>query len=483
MKGKKCFGLLFLLAIIFGLSLSVSSDVSALKYAYSSIPLYLDIYTNYPDNNGSDGWYLPMGSRFGLTFDASSGSHSLGDEYNSDFDRFYLCNDMTSQLANNHLFQTYHVSSRSQWSILSNQTFHIASYNAFNICPNYLPSALASRWDYDKIFLSKYNLVTGDSIQLLDVPNAFFDSGEDFKNSGSLKSLTIPLYLDYDKFDKILAGTQLEWDFGVVQKSANNFSNLSNSIFTNLRLDYFTSDPSSSFSLDTKVTVNISCSVDYNYRFQTRSNELWEDFLGFNVHCSWTPSSDVYYLHPVIAIAGDNSVNPVKFLDYDYHGLYFTGTYFITDGDDTWSGELADTMPTGEHLNFAPGFIQFYGSGGGVSSCSQGDFGCQLENLFNFSFTNPFAPIFQMFEDQSSCVSIPTIAGLIHSEETTVCPWFPSSVRQIATPILGISSVMLIFGFAVRWLGSSSGNLFEDSRHEEVSNQGGRWGHFKKGGF
>lgn len=88
-----------------------------------------------------------------------------------------------------------------------------------------------------------------------------------------------------------------------------------------------------------------------------------------------------------------------------------------------------------------------------------------------------------MFSDNNSCASIPTISSMIHSDESQVCPWFDSSIRNIVTPVLGLSSMMLVFGFAVRWLGSSSGNLFEDSSNEEVSNQGGRWGHFKKGGF
>ena len=37
MKGKKCFGLLFLLAIIFGLSLNASSNVFAERFYYTSL--------------------------------------------------------------------------------------------------------------------------------------------------------------------------------------------------------------------------------------------------------------------------------------------------------------------------------------------------------------------------------------------------------------------------------------------------------------
>lgn len=98
------------------------------------------------------------------------------------------------------------------------------------------------------------------------------------------------------------------------------------------------------------------------------------------------------------------------------------------------------------------------------------DFTSSLINLFGFTFLNPFAPLFNLFNNQDSCVHIPIIAGMIHSESDEVCPWFPATVRNIATPVLGIASMMLIFGFAVRWLGSSSGNMFEDSGGVDTDN-------------
>lgn len=75
--------------------------------------------------------------------------------------------------------------------------------------------------------------------------------------------------------------------------------------------------------------------------------------------------------------------------------------------------------------------------------------------IFNFSVINPFVPIFQLFNSGDSCVSIPTLSSWLHTEQTSVCPFFPSSVRSIVTPVLGISSMMLIFGFVMRWLGGS----------------------------
>ena len=79
-----------------------------------------------------------------------------------------------------------------------------------------------------------------------------------------------------------------------------------------------------------------------------------------------------------------------------------------------------------------------------------------LGSLFSFTAFNPFSGIFALFTGGGSCVPIPTVASMINSSETTFCPFFPSSIRSIATPVMGISSMMLIFGFFVRWLNDGS---------------------------
>lgn len=87
----------------------------------------------------------------------------------------------------------------------------------------------------------------------------------------------------------------------------------------------------------------------------------------------------------------------------------------------------------------------------------------QAESMFSFTFLNPFIGIFELFND-SGCVSIPTIAGMVGSDETTYCPWFDSSVRNILTPVFGLSSMILLFGFAVRWLGSGGDAVTVNSK-------------------
>lgn len=75
--------------------------------------------------------------------------------------------------------------------------------------------------------------------------------------------------------------------------------------------------------------------------------------------------------------------------------------------------------------------------------------------IFNFSILNPFAPLFALFRSPDSCANIPTLARWVHSETSTVCSWWSADVRSLLTPVFGISSIMLLFGFIVRWIGGS----------------------------
>lgn len=180
---------------------------------------------------------------------------------------------------------------------------------------------------------------------------------------------------------------------------------------------------------------------------------------------SYRLSSEIDFrlIHVGIMFGGSTGYhNDTLSSDADYT---FKDFYVVTNDDWTPTDWEASDNGSGGAKSEAPG----YGVGGGGSDGSEPDFFESLGSMFNFSFINPFAPIFDMFSSNESCASIPTIAGLIHSESSIVCPWFDSNVRSIVTPILGLSSMMLVFGFAVRWLGSSSGNMFEDSGSHDIS--------------
>lgn len=75
--------------------------------------------------------------------------------------------------------------------------------------------------------------------------------------------------------------------------------------------------------------------------------------------------------------------------------------------------------------------------------------------IFNFNLLNPFAGIFGLFKSHSTCASIPTLAAWVHSDTSVVCSWWSSSVVSVLTPVFGIFSMMIVFGFLVSWLGGA----------------------------
>lgn len=231
--------------------------------------------------------------------------------------------------------------------------------------------------------------------------------------------------------------------------------------------------------------------VSYSHNIQCTLNQRSVEALNYyalEYSCPWTVDHNYIWTTQIwhMDAIPDSSVNDPSQWSYvwDTSGRWIwsgesgAGQYITTDNDDT-PGASINSERTGNHVpNDAS---NTFNPSNNIVIDGQ-DFSASLINLFGFTFINPFVPIFNLFNSGSNCVQIPTIAGMIHSEESQVCPWFDSSVRNIVTPVLGISSMMLVFGFAVRWLGSSSGNLFEDSSNETLAPPGysGHWGRRKK---
>lgn len=82
----------------------------------------------------------------------------------------------------------------------------------------------------------------------------------------------------------------------------------------------------------------------------------------------------------------------------------------------------------------------------------------EMAGVFSFSIQNPFTALFGAFTSGNTCVNIPTIAAMTNSDNTQYCPWFPDSVRNVLTPVLSMLSMMVIFGFVVKWLNGSGLN-------------------------
>lgn len=85
----------------------------------------------------------------------------------------------------------------------------------------------------------------------------------------------------------------------------------------------------------------------------------------------------------------------------------------------------------------------------------------QLAGIFNFTAFNPFSGLFGLFTSAGGCINIPIVGGMLNKSDATYCPWFPSTIRNILTPVIGLSAMMIIFGFFISWLngGDSNGTI------------------------
>lgn len=455
MKGRNlCYGLLLVLLIIFGLSFVGCSDTSALKYAYSAFPLYSDVFYSNDIDNSFD---FTFGTNFRMSFNISNDVSV--DDYHF---RSRLLNDDTFTICNSSMalsiFSDTFIPNR---ELLFNVSGSFRK--EFFVPTSNYPRTSACEWDYDSFYTASYNISDGSLIKLVNLNNTLFDDSTSGSISSyrAINSMTIPLYLS-DDLSYIPANTPLSWEFGIVSdSSAVSFeSSYPVKMWFSYSTDSTSSEYFSSSSLVSTIDNPISCSIEHNKIVHTYADDGWIDFRGDYYTCNWTPSTDIYYLHPVLSI-NDGSLGS-KFVTFGFNNIYFSGSYLITDNDDTWSGQYANNQPTGDNVSNSPGYHNLFGYPDS-NGCVSGDFLCDLSNLFSFGFLNPFAAIFDLFNDNSSCAYIPTISSMIHSNEVTVCPWFSTNVRNIVTPVLGLSSMMLVVGFAIRWLGSRSGNFIEDS--------------------
>lgn len=470
MKGKLC-GLLLALFITLGLSLSINlNDTSALKYSYNAFPVIRKEITA-----GQNQVLRNTSSTFNISFDSDYTPNSVSAP-SGQYRRMDYSNSQCSLLETRNIF--IYSSSNSLYSVSgTDATGFSRVVNAipprasdYSSPTSFLSPSVScyasSGYDFDSIYAGTIDTSTGDYDKYIDISGIYGDFSR-----GGVRSLNIPLDISQKNVGTVSANTPLEWTFELF--SLNPLSNIASSPYISIHLSYFPLDfdtytgTVSDFA-NSRTSVDISsCTVDPNHEFLKVNEDLtFTHMYGYQVKCSYTPSTDMSYIQATLVLSGDEyfTTNLFTFTQY----LYFGSSYFVTNNDDTYSGTTANDAPTGDDIEEAPGYASLYCDNAATCDdpadiCAEGDFLCDLSHLFSFNFINPFEPILHLFTDNGSCVQIPTIAGMIHSNETQVCPWFDSNVRNIVTPVLGLSSMMLVFGFAVRWLGARSGNLFEDS--------------------
>ena len=254
-------------------------------------------------------------------------------------------------------------------------------------------------------------------------------------STNKFKTLVIPIYnsdLDSDCTGEFESGDTFTFE-GAFQFDQPDFQwnpDLDNSSFFGLLIN----DPTHSRSA--------SC---------TTNLITVENYQNLEFSCSYTFDFDPdIFVVSLRIYAGDEA-------DYvwDASPFSFGGLKVITHNDDSVSG-----CKLGDDLHGA-----YIGGDYTKEESQEGGFFHDLSHLFFFSIPIASTPLGGLFSgyNNSQCASIPLISNLLHAEEETVCPFFTQTVRDIATPILASASVLLLFGFLVRWLSSSSGNYYEDS--------------------
>lgn len=467
MKGKKCFGLLLLLSIMVGLSLSVfSENTNAIQYSVDSFmahpflgqdSLSIKLTENIPDLHPRNASHLNSdysSSNNKCKYRPNYGYSNPGYSYSST-DIVYSGSFLPPWTIPNYS-PTDSQRCNSMYPFgYSDDYISVPSYDSDSV-PFTMSINVSSMLPYNYM----YNIIPFNNVRTVDGVDYYsrFDISELLQNTthpgdseftyylDKIHSFSLPLNFDaslesFEVGDNITLAGRLDFSEGLTESEASN-------LFAELRVVDISNDYSG-FSPFT-----IPCTLSY---FVNGSNNSVSFYCSGNVPSGRALESGLYNFS--FYFGASTSGSPISATPQSLTFSDFMFTFF--NDPDTYGGS-GSISGNGSFPNVAPGIAR-------VDS-ENADWFSSLTNLFGFSFINPFAPLFNMFTDQSQCASIPILAGMLHAESSFYCPWFSSETRSILTPVLSIASVMLIFGFAVRWLSSSSGNMFEDQTTHKWGN-------------
>lgn len=494
MKGNKlCFGLLSALVTIFGLSLSVFSDVNALKHEYVGIP-YFQTHIPYPDYDSDSGVkYLDWNSNnFSGDYGSSLELKFEGDSHDSSYSslsprfsasylsivnlppdscqispydkepypifRFDSNDSVKTQLVfgiNSRLYSSlswpyscehdnHEIPNFDDSSIPAYPSMIVCNRDTGAVCdglwatPEYYNSEILPYLYSSNGFYLKSKAIDSEGVHYSHT----FSFNDMFNNYiPTFSFLSLPLH-DTDGYfldsSNLYAGRSLE--FAGSFEFDGSFSWHSDIATNGSYFKFITQAMPLHGSDDTYDSIEIDC---------TTNLITLDGLTRLDYSCPLTLSKDyLLFSNPHLEISGNG--NYVWQTDDVWR---FADVFVVTDHDDTLGDSFNGDITGGGTI---------VGDAQNDISTGSEDWFASLVSLFSFDFINPFAPLFNLFNNDS-CAQIPTLAGMLHSNETQVCPWFDSTVRNITTPVLGLSSMMLVFGFVIRWLGSRSGNFIEDS--------------------
>lgn len=523
MKGNKlCFGLLFALAITLGLSLSVcSEDTNALKHEYQGLSLLSPVVqikhdtNNYIDWNNDDGdWYSFGTNPFVLKFEGNAWDSSLenlrvrkdlryvGTQYNSETGQ---CEFSPLGFDGQAFYSVYASNSMIHDGLdqSSPDIFPISRGNTVGGAIreySYIPEVFTgnkkcrSRSGMTDINVDSFNATYNGALPSWPNGNdlAVYNVGSVMANDNYLpywyQTDTLPFKDSHKQSDGVTYTKSFSFDT-IFNRTITSFSYFSinldeysgywyddNNLYSGRSIDFrfnfrfenpftfeqtFLDSGSISLVADVKTkTYDPDSSFDRRtFTCTSTQRQVGENDYYWDISCPVTLSEDFIVFVPSLIIDGNG--NKVFTTDGNWE---FSSIYIVTDNDSS-TGYSFNDSPTG-NTNI---WDSYWSANDNQFNPDEADWFKSLVSLFSFDFVNPFAPIFNLFNNDS-CANIPTLASMLHSNETQVCPWFDSNVRNITTPVLGLASMMLVFGFVVRWLGSRSGNFIEDSGGVDIGN-------------
>ena len=304
---------------------------------------------------------------------------------------------------------------------VNGSTFTIPKYNNLSAPVGYQPDigfVLPYSYDYAKVSKEK--------------PSNWIKSSN--FNITRIQGYTLPI--NYGAYDDLQADTNLQLRFGIVwpvsEQSAAHPNGWSDDFIQHgviqAELKYVIGN--------TVLSKIVSCYTN--------------DLSYSEVRCDIPIDQDIQKYHYGLSLhfGWPSGVNASSLFRYEFES-FFT-MYVITNGDSSLSTSSGEFQVGGNNVNNAPVLPP--------SDTSTDAWYNKFLNAFNFSLLNPFQSIFNMFQNSSECHHIPIISGMLNVEDDKYCPWFPATVRQITTPVISIAATMLLFGFFISFLKSSSGN-------------------------
>ena len=204
--------------------------------------------------------------------------------------------------------------------------------------------------------------------------------------------------------------------------------------------------------------------ISYRYMYWNSLDQL--TFNGSEIvsdDCQWQYSNNLLKLtymcsidlaHTTVSDPGQLAMSLYFYTDdNNSYQMFYSEDVAFNEIRITTNGQNSVVVPgsradDGSYPTVAPGMPDVQDSYGNWTD--------SFLNAIKFTFSNPFLPLFSLFLAPDDCANIPTVAQMLHSNQTRICPIYPSWIYPITTPVIMFICMMLLFGFLIRWLNGES---------------------------